>query len=623
MMSLIYLASALALGIAITRRLKLSLLAFEIPALSIALGLLLWTWLSFLCALVMPYYLSLPATVALAGVASIWLWQTSHPIQIRRLPGTSLAWAAWGAFTTATTALIGWLMWTHDLVPHNGGLYSANSTWADFGLHASLISHFAAANRLPLDFPIAAGAHLTFPFMIDLLSAWLLRGGWSLQLAIFIPSVLLVWAFLQLILGFGVRLFGRIGGAIFGLTLALLCGSAVGIFTAAGDLQSSGQSLSAFLAHLPQDYTALTRPNAQLTNFLVDILLPQRAFLMGLTTFGAVLILFTELRRHHRRGLAIFTGGLIGLLPLVHAHTFVVAGSLVAAFWIEAAFKPKQFKPTGTWLTVGLTALLVAAPQIAWQILANQTGTGGHLALGWTLLPSESIVSFWTHNYGLTGLLIVGVAVLVFTRHPLRRFAVWFAPILAVFIFANVYSLQPFAYDNLKLILYVYLFTYIFAGYGALWMIQRSRWTALPIALVCVLITASGTLAVAREFQHQDQFASPDDIALAGWVTGSTLPADVFLTTDQPNQPVATLAGRSIVVGYRGWLYNYNLNYQPRLDTVASALRGDLNSNNPYGAGYLAVSSSEPPEWIIDQSRLGSVYSLVYSNPSWTVYRLP
>jgi hypothetical protein len=621
MMSLIYLASALALGIAVTRRLKLSLLAFEIPALSIALGLLLWTWLSFICSLILPYYLSLPATIGLAGLASILLWQTSRPIQIRRLPGASLAWAAWAAFTATATALIGWLMWTHDLISLPGGLYSANATWADFGLHASLISHFASANRLPLDFPIAAGTHLTFPFIIDLLSAWFVRGSWSLHLAIFIPSLLLVWAFLSLILGFGIRLFGRIGGAILGLTLTLLAGSAVGIFAAVNDFWSGGQSLGYFLAHLPQDYTALTQPNAQITNFIADILLPQRAFLMGLTTLGSVLILMTELRRHPNRGLAIFTGGLIGLLPLVHAHTFVVLGSLVAAFWIESTLKTKRL--TGNWFTVGLTALIVAAPQIAWQGFANRTGTGGHLALGWVLQPNESILPFWMHNYGLTGLIIIGVAVLLFTRQALRRYAIWFAPLAAVFIFANIYSLQPFTYDNLKLIFYVYLFAYLFAGYGALWLIQRYKWTVIPIALVCVFISASGSLAVAREFQHQDQFASPDDIALANWASKSTLPADVFLTTDKPNQPIATLAGRSIVVGYRGWLYNFNLNYQPRLEAVASALRGNLTSDNPYNAAYLAVSSTEPPEWVIDRSRLSLVYVPVYSNPSWNVYRLP
>ncbi len=621
MISLLYLASALVLGFAITRRLKLSLLAFEIPALSIALGLLLWTWLSFICALILPYFLSLPATIAIAGLASIWLWRTGSPIQIRRLPGTIWSWVAWSIFLTLTTAIIGWLMWTHDLIPHDGGLFSANATWADFGLHASLINHFAAANQLPLDHPVAAGTHLTYPFMVDLLSAWLLRGGWSLHLAIFIPSLLLVGAFLQLILGFGVRLFGRIGGAILGLTLTLLSGSAVGIFIAASDLRASGQSLGYFLYNLPQDYTALSNPNAQLTNFVADILLPQRAFLMGLAVFAAILILLTVLRRHSTRNLAIFTGSLIGLLPMVHAHTFVVAGSLIAAFWIENVFKTKRI--TSTWFVVGLTALAVAAPQLAWQSFANQTGTGGHLALGWAILPGESILSFWSHNYGLTGLLIIGVAALIFYRHALSRYRVWFAPLIAIFIIANVYSLQPFAYDNLKLIIYVYLFAYIFASYGALWLIQRSKWSLLPIVLTCLIISASGTLAIAREFQHQDMFASPDDLALAEWVAQSTLPADIFLTTDKPNQPIAALAGRTIVVGYRGWLYSYNLDYQPRLEAVQAALRSNITSNNAYQAKYLALNSSEPAEWIVDQNQINAAYKTVYSNQTWTVYRLP
>jgi len=268
------------------------------------------------------------------------------------------------------------------------------------------------------------------------------------------------------------------------------------------------------------------------------------------------------------------------------------------------------------------TALLVAAPQIAWQSFANRTGTGGHLALGWTLLPGESIIAFWTRNYGLAGLLIITAAWLIFTQKSLRRYIVWFAPILAVFIFANIYSLQPFAYDNLKLIVYVLLLTYIFAGYGAFSLVRRFKWTLAPIALACLLISASGTLAVTREFQHHDQFASPDDLALASWVTRSTQPTAVFLTTDRPNQPVATLGGRSIVVGYRGWLYDYHLDYQPRLEAVQAALSGQLSANNPYHGDYLAVAASEPADWSVDLPALATAYTLVYSNPSWTVYRL-
>jgi hypothetical protein len=485
----------------------------------------------------------------------------------------------------------------------------------------SLISHVAYADRFSFDFPVAAGQHLTYPFMVDLLSAWLLKGGWTIQLAIFVPSLLLVTAFLQLMISFGYRLFGRIGGATLGLSIMLLSGSAVGAFTAAQDFQQSGLTLSQFLNHLPKDYSTLSAPNAQVSNVIADILLPQRAFLMGFAAFAAVLILFYQLRGTASKKLAVFIGGFIGLLPLVHAHTFVILMALLAAFYIESAMKSRRF--INIWVLTGATSLAQALPQIAWQTLANTSGTGGYLSPGWTIAAGESLVLFWAHNFGLTGLIIIGLTAAFIYYRPWRKYLVWYAPLAAIFLAANIYSLQPFAYDNLKLMLYVFLMSYIFAAYGALWLIRRWPLAGAPLALCALLLVSSGTLAVAREFQHQDLFASGDDIALAAWARASTKPTDVFLATDRPNQPITTLSGRSIVSGYRGWLYAYHLDYTPRLADIQTALVGKLTSDNRYHAKYVAVASAEPTEWLVDRAALDSAYRSVYSNGSWTVYLLP
>ena len=443
MLSLIYLTSALILGATLSRRLGLRLLWFEAPALAVALGLVLWTWLSFVCAIFLPYTFSLPLTLGLSTIASIWLWQGARGWHWQPVPGGRPAHLAWGIFTAASTLLIGWLMWTHDLIASNGGLYSANATWADFGLHASLINHFALADRFSFDFPVAAGTHLTYPFMVDLLSAWLVRGGWSLHLAILVPALLLIVAFLQLMMGFGVRLFHSIGGTIAGLTISLLGGSAAGVFVAASDFRQSGLSLIQFLDSLPRDYTALTQPNAQVTNLIADTILPQRAFLMGFAVFAVVLLLITQLRQRPSFKLASFTGALIGLLPLVHAHTYVVLMALVASFGIESWLKTKRLP--SPWVAAGLVALAVSLPQIAWQSLANGSGTGGYLSPGWTIQPGESLILFWIHNYGLTGLMILALAAILAVRRSLRRYLVWYAPFVVVFVAANIYSLQPFA----------------------------------------------------------------------------------------------------------------------------------------------------------------------------------
>ena len=45
--------------------------------------------------------------------------------------------------------------------------------------------------------------------------------------------------------------------------------------------------------------------------------------------------------------------------------------------------------------------------------------------------------------------------------------------------------------------------------------------------------------------------------------------SDVFIGAPRPTQPIATLGGRSIVLGYQGWLFNFS---GVRADTSATSL---------------------------------------------------
>jgi hypothetical protein len=620
MLGLIYLTSALVLGVAMVSRLPMRLYRFEYPALAVTLGLFGWSWLLFLLSLAMPYVASLPLTFALATAASIWLWRGRATTSW--LPLTRAAWIAWGSFSTAVAILIGWLSWTHDLRSTPLGIYSATSTWADFGLHASLVNHFALAPKLPLDFPLAAGTHLTYPFMADFISAWLVHGGLGLNLALLIPGWLLTLAFFQLMIGFGLRLFGRINGVLVGLSLMLLNGSAVGAAAAWSDWHASGVSLGTFLRHVTNDYSTSSHFNAYVSNFLGDILLPQRAFVLGLAVFGAVMVLLLEAHQRRQQRYAIWAAVLIGLLPFAHPHTFIVLMTLLASLWCLHAVKSRSYAPS--WAVPIGVALIVALPQLVWQLSANRLGSGGHAALGWLWSRSELLTDFWIHNYGVMLLVIVALPLVLYLHRSWRHYLVWLVPFVLVFIGANLYSIQPFAYDNLKFITYTYLMTLVFASYGAFWLMRRYRWLAAPLLFIPLIISLTGVLAIVREFEANDRFASVDDQQLAAWAVHNTAINDVFITTDAPNQPLATLAGRPILAGYRGWLYNFHLDYNPRLATIATALNGQLPAANPaaFGAKYLAVASYEPPEWLVNQAALDARYPVAYRNPGWTIYRL-
>ncbi|MGH3695450.1 MAG: hypothetical protein ACRDRX_15920 [Pseudonocardiaceae bacterium] len=637
-MALILFVSALLLGAAVVWWLRLPLYPFEAVALTIVIGLFSWTWLAFLTALVLPYHLAIPLTIGVsAGAAVVLGWNPRRRARPwwRPLEGGRSGWILWTFASLGTVALLGPLFWTHSLPRDSTGVWTAGSTWADFGLHTAIISHLAVFDRMPLDLPVASGAHLTYPFLVDYLSALYLRDGWSLHSSLFLPGVLLALACCQLLLSFSLRLFGHVGAAVGGLLLVLLIGSAGGLRAAYTDWARSGRSLLDFLAELPRDYTVLSAENGNVTNFVANALLPQRAILFGLGVGLAVLIL---LHRAHQTGAhqtgahqtgAQHTGErryllagsvLIGLLPMAHPHTFIACGVVLAALAAQAGLRRRRL-PWGH-LAAGGIALGLAAPQLAWQQLANGGGTGGRWRLGWMQQQGESIWAFWWTNFGVMGIFFLALPLLLL-RPVWRHYLVWYLPFLAILVFTQVYALQPFEYDNLKLIYYVYLMAGLFAGFLVVQAYRASRWNLALLLPVGLFVAIPGLLSITHEFQLRYQFASNADVELADWVRAKTAPEDVFIGTDRPNAPVATLGGRSIVLGYRGWLFNFNVPYTQREAAVSAALQGRIDDPmvRRFHPDYLAVGVTEDTSWTIDRNSLARL-PVAYRNTEWTIYRL-
>ncbi len=616
-MSLIFLLSALVLGVTLVRRIPFPLYAFEAAAMAVVIGLLSWTWLAFLAVIVLPYDVALPIVVTLSAVLTLVLWRGGHTPEWQPLEGGRRAWAVWGVATAATTAMFGRLFWTHSLPRDAEGLWTAGSTWADYGAHTAFITHLNTTASLPSDLSIAAGEKITYPFLIDLLTAIYLQGGWSLHPSLFWPGVLLALAGTQLLITVGLRLFKRISVGIGGMVLALTMGSAAGAWTAWTDWRESGKGLFSFLGEVPMDYSAVDAVNAHVTNMVADAFLPQRAILFGIAVGLIVLIFLHAAREREDTRLLWPAAVLVGLMPMTHAHTFIVGGALLATVAFEAAWRTRAF-PKAHAAPIAL-ALVLAAPQLLWQQTANGRGTGGQVRLGWMVSDGESIFHFWWVNFGVLGLMLLVIPIAM-RRH---RQLIWLLPMLAILVVAHLYQFQPFEYDNLKLISWALLVAGFFVAYLVSELFRRHRaWLALIVPLG-VLVIAPGALAITREFQLRYQFASPADIALADWVGANTPPDSVFASDDRPNNPVSTLAGRTLISAYRGWLFSYNIPTEEReaANKAAFAGRFDDPGLKRYSADYLIVSTNMDPAWGVDEKALAAK-TPIWSNDVWRVYSI-
>ncbi|HWB36160.1 MAG TPA: hypothetical protein VHA75_09055, partial [Rugosimonospora sp.] len=477
---------------------------------------------------------------------------------------------------------------------------------------------------LPSDLPVASGEKLTYPFLIDLLSGLLLRSGASLHASFFVPGVLLALAICQLVLGFSLRLFDHLGAAVTTLVLFACTGTALGFPEAWKDWRDGDQGLLDFVVHPPADYTTLSEQNGNVTNLVAHALLPQRTLLFGL---GLALVVFRLLqasrigpRSRVSTRLTVLAGVLVGLLPLAHPHSYLVCMGVLVVLTAEAAAQARAV-PRAHVLALSL-AVGIALPQLAWQQLANGEGTGGRFRWAWMKNADESSLHFWWINFGLMGVLFLLIPVILVLR---REFGllVWCVPFLCVLAVTQIYAFQPFEYDNLKLIYYVYFMGALFAGHLAVLAYRASRFTLLAVVPLAVVVALPGALSISGVFSQRYQFASPGDEELAGWVKQHTGPGDVFLTTDIPNNPISALAGRPIVLGYEGWLYNFSIPYDQRMAAARAALAGRVDDPvvRQYAPDYLAVRANETSDWPVDRKALARL-PVAYSSADWTVYRL-
>jgi hypothetical protein len=430
-----------------------------------------------------------------------------------------------------------------------------------------------------------------------------------------------------------------------------------------------GGSLGGFLLDLPRDYAHVPDLNLRFSNLICDALLPQRGMLAGMSVVLVALLLLQgawESREERGSGLAgMLTGAtgrllavalLLGALPFVHVHSFLVlAGLLVwlaVARLLAAARGGDAPRPGATawergvelvrralagewpWLVAPLIGLALAAPQLAWQLAHAGGASFSRWRLGWMAEPGEDPFAFWLRNLGALAPL------LVLAPWLLRRWrGFWLqvsAALLALFAIANVYQFQPHAYDNLKLLFYTYLALCWVAArtLGAAW--ERGGWRR-PLAASCLLLaTASGTLSVWREATLHEPAGAPlaggwpfldaEEVALAMELRRTTPPDARFLTADRHNHPVPVLAGRPIVLGYRGWLWTHGADAGRHLRDVRAIYAGEDDAREllaRYEVAYVVVGPHERRAFEVHEAWLERELPLALASESYRVYRVP
>lgn len=600
-MAALFLMTAMALGAALALELRVKLHGGELAALAIALGVLLGTWLLWLFVVVFGYdagtWVCLGVQTGLAGF--LLRRRVARP---RAVAGDAepAGWrpaASWCLFTLVSIAILWPLFSSHMLEQRPDGWYSGGWTAVDLLHHMAFTARFSVQSAFTFDSPLAAGEPLTYPFMIDFLSGNLMRMGWSARMSFLVPGLLLTLACAQLLYFLGLRLFERARAGIAAALIFFFNGSAFGLWFFRQDWQGSGEDLPWFLAHMKRQYAQLGGKGIHLGNFLCNAVLPQRGVVLGLAVFLVVLLLLLLARERvgrHRTSLLLAAGGLTGLLPFSHVHTFLVAVAVLG--WFALAETIAKRSPLHAWSAGLAAALVIAAPQVWWQ-----TGAIGdsfvRVHIGWLNKPDDSLVIFWCKNLGVGALFLVGNLWLIWR---LRSSFHWrfYVPLLLLFLICNLIAFQPLVYDNSKIFYYCYLGVAIYAG-GALSTLSTKGWLgAAGAVLVLLAMTTVGGISVLRESYATARVYRSADLRLAS-ALNQAVPPDARILAAEKN-PVPFVAGRGMVLGLRQTLVNHGVRVGPLEHDARQMLKASPAAPGlfcQYGVTHVLLGPSEKKRW--------------------------
>jgi hypothetical protein len=608
MLALLLVVSAGLLGAGIVRRLPIATTRLERTCLAGAIALTAGPWILLLAAWSLGFAIALPLAGTAMALAGIALARAPATPPLAIAPTSRLSWLALGLVFAG-------LFHGHMFHVEAGGLFTGGSSYGDLALHATLANRFAVG-EVSFASPLVAGEPLTYPFLGDFLVACLLRGGWSLSTAFAVTGWISILIGLGMIQALAVRLFRNRAAATLAVWLIVLSGSAVGALYAVEDLAVHG--LPAQLADLP-NYSHMRPRGVAFASFACDFFLPQRALLAALPGFWAAVWAVAVGVETRARAAIIAGGAAIGLLPLIHVHSFLVGLGLVG--WLAVWHAARARSSLRTW-TLALAAMLaLATPQLAWQFGHSWSSGFGGWDVGW-LARSGGWWWFWLRQWGLA-LVVLPVIVVAAARHDRRFLLPFVLSALLLFGAANLYRFQPHDWDNMKFLVYAYMMLAIaIAG----WLARALAGGAVRRAgavLAIVSLTATGALSVAREADLHDQIASTADLALAAEL-GRVLPPDArVLTADAHNHLVPMLTGRAVVMGYRGWLWTHGIDYKELERAVGRMFALDADAPQlfaRYGVTHVYIGPGEHYTLHAALERYRAQYRAVLVRPEVEVF---
>jgi hypothetical protein len=487
----------------------------------------------------------------------------------------------------------------------------------DLPFHLQIISSFSQGHNYPPQDPGFAGVRFAYPFLVDFLAAMLTQTGASMLTAIWFENMVLALALLGLMHYWTLQLTReRLAGYL--APVLILFSGGLGWWLLLQDTRNSDSGFLGLLPHLPHRYTIGTDALWRWGNSFTTLFIPQRSILMGVPLAIVILLFWWQTLNPekneseadneeastpedgNRRMLA--AGCLAGLLPLIHAHTYIVLMGTAACLVL-------LFPRWRAWAHFFLPAVLVAVPEMLWAMHGSAVRT--HTFWGWFLgwdKGDANALWFWFVN---TGAFIPLLLVAILWRSQgknlvppaLLRF---YLPFLLWFIAPNVIKFAPWGWDNIKVLFYWYLASVpLVALLLASWLKSpgKIRWAAAGLLVSLTLAGALDLVRVVTGTEDNLEF-DPDGVAIARQLEQFSAPRALVLHDPTYNTPVF-LTGRRSLLGYPGQAWSRGLDYIGRQTDIRQIYSGSPQATallQQYQIGYVLVGPQERGDMTVNDS---------------------